>query len=123
MCRGTSRSVPGRQPLTARAVGTASPQIRTLRREIPGAIADLTGELFTGQITEGSTDRDRDGWLTVVAVRSADDPEQWERNDGFQVVQHMAYTLGYARMLLMRLPLFHRGDAVYVNRTAPRGCG
>ena len=61
--------------------GFSSSQIRTLRRVMPRAIADLTGEPFTGQITEGSAHRDRDGWITVVAVRSADDPEEWGRDD------------------------------------------
>lgn len=66
--------------------GFSSSQIRTLRREIPRAIADLTGEAFTGQITEGSADRDQEGWITVVAVRSADDRDVWGRDDDGSIV-------------------------------------
>ena len=61
--------------------GFSSSQIRTLRRVIPDAISALTGEPFTGRITEGSADRDRDGSITIVAVRAADDREQWAPDD------------------------------------------
>lgn len=83
--------------------GFSSSQIRTLRRVIPAAIADLTGEPFTGEITEGSADRDEDGWITVVAVRIADDPEQWERNDDGSILcgrARIGWTNGRIRLSL-----------------------
>ena len=83
--------------------GFSSSQIRTLRRVIPRAIADLTGEPFTGQITEGSADRDQDGWITVVAVRVADDPEVWGRNDDDSILcgrARIGWTNGRIRLNL-----------------------
>ena len=52
-----------------------------IRREIAGAVEQLTGEAFRGDITSGSHDVRRERWITIRASSEEDDPDLWETDD------------------------------------------
>lgn len=50
-----------------RTRGFSSSDVRKIRSTIPDAVRQLTGRPFFGDIEEGSSSRERDGWVTIEA--------------------------------------------------------
>ena len=63
-----------------------SPSARRIREAIPGAVEALTGEPYTGDITTGPDDVEREGWITIEFMPEEDDPDFWESDDPEAVV-------------------------------------
>ena len=59
----------------------SSAEVGAIRRAIPGAVEQLTGEAFVGGISSGSHDVRQDGWITIRASSEEDDPDFWESDD------------------------------------------
>ena len=62
-----------------------------IRREIAGAVEQLTGGVFRGEITSGSHDVRRERWITIRASSEEDDPDLWEADDPEHFVCGTAY--------------------------------
>ena len=54
-----------------------SASARGMREVIADAVEALTGEPYSGDITMGPEDVDRNGWITIEFVREEDDPDFW----------------------------------------------
>ena len=63
-----------------------SSSARRIRQLIPDAVEVLTGEPYTGIVTTGPEDAERDGWVTIEFLTEQDDPDYWESDDPEAVV-------------------------------------
>ena len=63
-----------------------SSSARRIREVIPGAVEALTGEPYTGDITTGPEDVEREDWITIEFMPEEDDPDFWESDDPEAVV-------------------------------------
>ena len=84
----------------------SSAKAGAIRREIAGAVEQLTGEAFRGEITSGSHDVRRDGWITIRASSEEDDPDFWEADDA----EH--FVCGTARVGALRGSIWLNSDRI-----------
>ena len=59
---------------------------RRIRQLLPDAVEDLTGEPYTGIVTTGPEDVQRDGWVTIKFLTEEDDPDFWASDDPEAVI-------------------------------------